>query len=40
MIVYEKHFTAEEWERMLKWGTNGIQIFNTEAVIWLKNNKK
>ena len=39
VIVDEKTGTPEEWEQILKWGTDGIQTDNPEALIrFLKNN--
>jgi glycerophosphoryl diester phosphodiesterase len=39
VIVDEKKGIPEEWEQMLKWGTDGIQTDNPEALIrFLKNN--
>lgn len=39
VIVDEKTGTPEEWEQILKWGTDGIQTDNPEALIrFLKNS--
>ncbi len=39
VIVDEKTGTPEEWEQMLKWGTDGIQTDNPEALIRFLKNK-
>jgi glycerophosphoryl diester phosphodiesterase len=41
VFVDEKKGTPEEWEQILKWGTDGIQTDNPAALIeFLKNRKK
>ena len=40
VIVDEKKGTPEEWEQILKWGTDGIQTDNPEALLdFLKKRK-
>ena len=40
VIVDEKTGTPEEWEQILKWGTDGIQTDNPEALLeFLKKRK-
>lgn len=40
VFVDEKRGTPEEWEQILKWGTDGIQTDNPERLIdYLRNNK-
>jgi hypothetical protein len=39
--VDEKQGTPEEWEKIIKWGTDGIQTNNPEELIdYLKDKKK
>jgi glycerophosphoryl diester phosphodiesterase len=40
VIVDEKQGTPEEWEQILKWGTDGIQTDNPEALIQFLKNRK
>ncbi len=41
VFVDEKKGTPEEWEQMIRWGTDGIQTDNPAALIeFLKNRKE